>query len=304
MFRLCWPLVALAEVGVRLVLAALLGAAGAAKLARPREAAAALPALVSLPAGLLTPVVAAAAALELALAAAVVLGSAAAAFAAAALLAGFALVVVSALLHGRGGAPCPCFGARGRIGWWAAGRNALLAAGFAGAPFLSELSLSTDAWLGVGLGVALGAVAGLTLLVLALAREIGVLRLQLPPQSALELESEGPAIGRQTSVIERFAPRAGARFALAVFSSESCHLCRSLTPAVRALAHDPLVAVHVFDEVRDQDVWQELEIPGSPYAVALGLEGTVRAKGTFNSFAQLESVLAAAERREPAVVGA
>ena len=44
-------------------------------------------------------------------------------------------------------------------------------------------------------------------------------------------------------------------------------------------------------------MWRELEIPGSPYAVALDLDGTVLAKGTFNNLAQLESVLATAERR-------
>ena len=37
-------------------------------------------------------------------------------------------------------------------------------------------------------------------------------------------------------------------------------------------------------------------MPGSPFAVALDADGTVLAKGTFNTGAQLESVLAAAER--------
>jgi hypothetical protein len=41
-------------------------------------------------------------------------------------------------------------------------------------------------------------------------------------------------------------------------------------------------------------------VPGSPYAVVLGPDGTVLAKGTFNSFAQLESVLGAAEQRAEA----
>jgi hypothetical protein len=45
-----------------------------------------------------------------------------------------------------------------------------------------------------------------------------------------------------------------------------------------------------------------VDVPGSPYAVALGLDGTVLAKGTFNSLGQLESVLATAERREREVV--
>jgi hypothetical protein len=55
--------------------------------------------------------------------------------------------------------------------------------------------------------------------------------------------------------------------------------------------------VGVFDEVGEAELWRTLEIPGSPFALALDREGTVLAKGTFNSLAQLESVLATAARR-------
>ena len=53
------------------------------------------------------------------------------------------------------------------------------------------------------------------------------------------------------------------------------------------------------DEVADADVWRELRIPGSPFAIALDPDGGVLAKGTFNNLAQLESVLATAEQRRP-----
>jgi hypothetical protein len=49
-----------------------------------------------------------------------------------------------------------------------------------------------------------------------------------------------------------------------------------------------------FDEEADAEAWQALAVPGSPYAVALGPDGVVLAKGTFNSLYQLESVVAAA----------
>ena len=52
---------------------------------------------------------------------------------------------------------------------------------------------------------------------------------------------------------------------------------------------------------RDADAWAAADVPGSPFAVALDADGTVLAKGTFNTGAQLESVLAAAERRRGAV---
>jgi hypothetical protein len=64
------------------------------------------------------------------------------------------------------------------------------------------------------------------------------------------------------------------------------------------LAKEPSLAVESFEESAEPAVWHELGIPGSPFAVALDLEGVVLAKGTFNNLAQLESVVAAAERRK------
>ena len=86
-----------------------------------------------------------------------------------------------------------------------------------------------------------------------------------------------------------------------MFSSEGCGLCRALAPAVEAFGRDPRVELRTFDEVRDADAWAAADVPGSPFAVALDADGTVLAKGTFNTAAQLESVLAAAERRRGAV---
>ena len=55
--------------------------------------------------------------------------------------------------------------------------------------------------------------------------------------------------------------------------------------------------VRRFDEVEDADAWALADVPGSPFAVAVGADGTVLAKGTFNSGAQLES--RAGRRRAP-----
>jgi hypothetical protein len=82
-----------------------------------------------------------------------------------------------------------------------------------------------------------------------------------------------------------------------VFVSDNCRVCRALEPAVASLAGDPELAVASFEESVHRDVWDELSVPGSPYAVALSNDGTVLAKGTFNNLAQLESVVATAERR-------
>jgi hypothetical protein len=179
-------------------------------------------------------------------------------------------------------------------------RNLALAAAFGALPFVPHADPSTDAWLATGLVVALVAVVVLAVCVLALAREVGMLRLAVGPQSALEIPEEGPPVGADSGLAGHLDPRTAADPAvlgLAVFTSDGCRLCRQLTPAIRALGRDPHVSLVELDEVRDSAQWRRLDIPGSPFAVAIDVDGRVLAKGTFNSLPQLESVLATAERR-------
>ena len=284
-------------VAASLALALVLVIAAAAKLAAPRSSQSALATFgLSEPrarwtawGSLVAP--------ELVLAAGVAAGLEAAAYAAAALLAGFAAAQLLAIRRGRAGAPCGCFGSRSRVGWPGVARDALLAAAFLALPLVPRHEPSTDEWLGLGLGIALLACASLAVTVLSLAREIGMLRLHLGPQSALEIPNEGPELGSRTALVERFEPGRRTELALAVFVSESCHLCRALEPAIASLRRDPVVALETFDEDADASVWAEHRVPGSPYAVALDLAGIVLAKGTFNTIGQLESLLATAERR-------
>jgi hypothetical protein len=217
-----------------------------------------------------------------------------AAEAAAGLMGLFALALVWAIGTGRAGKPCGCFGGRSRIGWPAVARTALLAAALAALPFLPNAHPSTDSWLAIGLAVALAAVAGLAVAMLALARELGELRMAMAPQAALSLEHEGPELGNRLELIERF--ERAAPLAVAVFTSPGCALCTALEPSLRLVASDPEVEVELFDEEADAEAWHELAIPGSPYAVVLSADGDVLAKGTFNSLYQLESLLAQATR--------
>ncbi|MGZ8648258.1 MAG: MauE/DoxX family redox-associated membrane protein [Solirubrobacteraceae bacterium] len=240
-----------------------------------------------------TPVWAGLIAVELGLGIAVGAGVEASVWAAAALFCVFAAGQAAALASGRGGAPCACFGARGRIGRGSLARVSLLAIAFAILPLLDRRPLSTDEWLALGLGAALLGVVALGVAVLALARELGSLRAALQPPGALEIPEEGPELGGRSELMSVEPGRLG----LAVFTSEGCRMCRELEPAVAALGRDPLVSLRTFDEVRDSHAWESAGIPGSPFAVALDADGTVLAKGTFNSARQLESVLAAAERR-------
>jgi len=239
-------------------------------------------------------------AVELGLGIAVGAGSTPAANAAALLMAGAAAVQLAVIAGGRSGAPCACFGAKGKVGKGSAGRATVLAAAFALAPILPRTEPSTDEWLAIGIVGTLTAIVALGVVVLALAREIGMLRLAVPQAGALELSHEGPEIGAQSPLADHFALEPN-RIGLAVFTSEGCGLCRVLAPTVERFGAHPSVVLRTFDEVEHAAQWAAADVPGSPFAVALAADGTVLAKGTFNSGAQLESVLAAAERRRGAV---
>lgn len=236
-------------------------------------------------------------AIEAGLAVCLAVGAEGAAWATAALFTVFCAAQAAVLMQGRAGAPCACFGTKGRVGRASIARAGLLAVAAAVLPLLDRRELTTEEWLALGLGLALAGVAVLALGLLALAREIGELRLAIGPQGALEIAGEGPEIGGRTALAENFDGIGESDLGLAVFTSEGCHICQALAPAVAAFERDPRVVLRRFDEVEDADVWALADVPGSPFAVAVGADGTVLAKGTFNSGGQLESVLAAAERR-------
>jgi hypothetical protein len=240
-------------------------------------------------------------AIEAGLAVCLIAGAEGAAWATAVLFTVFCAAQGVVLMQGRGGAPCACFGAKGRVGRASLARAGLLAVAAAVLPLLDRRPLTTEEWLGLGLAVALIGVAALAVGLLALAREIGELRLAIGPQGALEIAGEGPEIGGRTALAEHFGGLGADDFGLAVFTSEGCHICQALAPAVAAFERDPRVVLRRFDEVEHADVWALADVPGSPFAVAVGADGTVLAKGTFNSGGQLESVLAAAERRRGAI---
>src|ERR1700712_5464068 len=84
---------------------------------------------------------------ELGLGVAVAAGSSPAAHAAALLMAAATAVQVGAILSGRAGAPCGCFGAKGSIGKASSGRAAALAAALALAPILPRTEPSNEGWL-------------------------------------------------------------------------------------------------------------------------------------------------------------
>ena len=291
------------EMGLRLVLAGVLAGAAIAKLASPSAGREALAGFGFESPGARTFGFWSLIAIELGLAASLVAGSTEAAILGAGLMAMFALVMAGAIARGRAGQPCGCFGARSRIGWAGVARNGALAAAFIVVASLPSSELSTDQWLGLGLIGALLGLAALGAMTLALARELGLLRMRVGPASALEIPHEGPEVGSRTDIAAAIAGLERKELGLAVFTSAGCHICQAMAPAVDSIAAHPAVAVGRFDEVEDAAAWLALDVPGSPYAVALDSQGTVLAKGTFNNLAQLESILAAGERRRASVSG-
>jgi hypothetical protein len=237
---------------------------------------------------------------ELAIAAALVADAAWAPDAACALFVSFALASSAAVAGGRSGRPCACFGAGARLSR-VSPLQALLPAGLAfvlGRGWLGVAPSSYDRWLTAGLTLSLVAVVVMGAVVLALAREVGVLRLSLASQGALEIPDEGPRVGQRQPWAAALAWTPATLLGLAIFSSEGCPMCVRLQPAVSYVAADPLLAVRIFDEVADAPTWAAAAVPGSPYAVALDSAGVALAKGTFNSLVQLEGILATARERE------
>ncbi|MEJ7893352.1 MAG: twin-arginine translocation signal domain-containing protein [Solirubrobacteraceae bacterium] len=195
-------------------------------------------------------------ALEGLLGVALLSGVAGAGLVAAAVFAVFALAQVVVLARGGGGAPCGCLGARGTVSAGAAVRVALLAV--------------LAAFAGGGHPVL--AVAGVLLAALV------AFVADRAPGAALDVADEGPAIGAPTTL----AP------GLNLFTASSCRLCARVKRGLRGFTE--------LDEERDAAAWLAARVPGAPYAVLVGDDGRVRAKGTVNTAAQAQSVAGTSRR--------
>ncbi len=132
----------------------------------------------------------------------------------------------------------------------------------------------------------------LTLAVLGLYRQVGVLSLRLAPQTALELEDEGPPLGQPAPLLPGLS-RQGTE--LVAFVSLNCRMCLEILPGLRALARDGL-PVHWVREDEDPDAFERWAVPGTPYVVQI-TDGVVFAKGLVNTLEQIDWVLEMGEER-------
>lgn len=178
-------------------------------------------------------------------------------------------------------------------------------------------------WWLVSYVVLWGLVLALGALVVALARQVGVLHLRLGPRGALEEDEEGPGLGEAPPPVT-LPDLQGATVTvggpgqpqLLVFVSPTCSICREILPGIRPAARagrleprvvvdaGPAEAAGVYGAsdlgapvVAGPDLASEYAIPGTPYAVVLDALGVVRAKGTVNTLEQMEGLVDTARRR-------
>jgi hypothetical protein len=124
----------------------------------------------------------------------------------------------------------------------------------------------------------------LAVVVVALARQIGVLQLRLAPLGALEVDDEGPPLDEAPEARRVRSPDGSStvlggpgRGRLVAFVSDTCPICEQV--------------------VSDPDLETAYRVPGVPFVVVLDEVGVVRSKGTVNSLEQVEGLVDTARRR-------
>jgi hypothetical protein len=143
--------------------------------------------------------------------------------------------------------------------------------------------------------------AVLAIVVVALARQIGVLHLRLGPLGALEVDDEGPALGevpeartaRGRDGTATLVGGPGPRRLLAIVS-QTCPICELLLPSLPAAAAAGGLVPQV---VSDPELEIAYRVPGVPFVLVLDELGAVRSKGTVNSLEQIEGLIDTADRR-------
>ena len=167
------------------------------------------------------------------------------------------------------------------------------------------------------------AIVVLTIAVLALARQVGVLHERLAPMGALTMD-RGPEIGTLAPVFDLplltggvlGIGRATGRTQLLFFLSPTCPVCKKLLPVLRTLgrgeretdvilASDGEQPEHLafyrrenlapFPYVLSPALGLTYKISKLPYAVLIGPDGKIAAKGLVNNREQIESLLVALE---------
>ena len=170
------------------------------------------------------------------------------------------------------------------------------------------------------------AVIGLAAVVLALMRQIGVLHERISPVGAL-VGNEQPRVGESAPILELDSwsgetLRIGGRDTrapgtLLFFVSPTCPVCKTLLPHLDSIRraendgirvvvasdgprddHAAFVSTHSLDRghyVLSEALGRTYQVGRLPYAILLGADGVVRARGLVNTREHLESLFQADE---------
>lgn len=168
-------------------------------------------------------------------------------------------------------------------------------------------------------------VLGLAGVVLALLRQVGVLHERIAPAGAL-VGGERPAVGEEAPILE-LTDWNGGRLRLGgvdadgvdtllFFVSPTCPVCKTLLPVVRLVRdaeklrlvvasdgdrdeHEPFVLTHDLASERyvlSAPLGMAYQVGRLPYAVLIGADGVVKARGLVNQREHVESLFEARDR--------
>jgi methylamine dehydrogenase accessory protein MauD len=174
------------------------------------------------------------------------------------------------------------------------------------------------------------AIAVLSVIVIALARQIGVLHERIAPVGALKVDS-GPAVGDKAPVFTLPTVSGGlahiglalekGRAQLLLFVSPDCPVCKNLIPVAKSFARNERLNVLFVGDgelaaqrrmiehfalnpaafVNSPEVGMRFGVGKLPYAVLIDDAGVVAASGLVNSREHLESLVVAQEMGMPSV---
>lgn len=134
------------------------------------------------------------------------------------------------------------------------------------------------------------AVLVLTVVVIALLRQVGVLHARVKPVG-VHFAGEGP---------ERHAPAPGAAsvdysrsaLTLIVFTSPTCEICHELIPSLEAIRREYNDIQFVqFEHGPDSPMFMEFNVRSTPYVVTVDSDGIVQGRGVANSLEQVEVLI-------------
>ncbi len=168
-------------------------------------------------------------------------------------------------------------------------------------------------------------VVALSLVVLALARQVGILHERVAPAGALQ-PTEGPKVGELTKAMAltsldgRPVTVGGAsdsgQSTFVLFISPTCPVCKSLVPTAKSLARKEASRIRLvfasdgdnrdehlaytrdlelgdYPYVLSESLGMTYQVAKLPFAVLIGSDGTLGSKGLVNTREHLESLIEA-----------